>query len=224
MAGDISVVVFDVNETQSDLSPMAQRFGDVGAPPLLAQVWFAGLLRDGFALTAAGGKEAFGNIAESLLRGLLTDVDLDRDVNDAVRHILDGFLKLPVHPDVVDGVRSLRARRFRLVTLTNGASTVADRLLTAAGIKDQFEALHSVEDAPAWKPARAAYEFAARVCGTPVGEMLLVAVHPWDIHGAAAAGMATAWINRRGRHYPGYFAAPTHTVTALTELPARLGR
>jgi hypothetical protein len=28
--------------------------------------------------------------------------------------------------------------------------------------------------------------------------MLLVAVHPWDIHGAAQAGMGTAWVNRTG--------------------------
>ena len=54
--------------------------------------------------------------------------------------------------------------------------------------------------------------------------MLLVAVHPWDIHGAASAGMGTAWIDRAGHTYPDYFATPTHTVTALTELPTRLNR
>ncbi len=45
-----SVIVFDVNETLSDMAPLARRFADVGAPELLAQVWFASLLRDGFAL------------------------------------------------------------------------------------------------------------------------------------------------------------------------------
>jgi 2-haloacid dehalogenase len=51
--------VFDVNETLSDMAPLAGRFADVGAPELLAKVWFASLLRDGFALAATGGKEAF---------------------------------------------------------------------------------------------------------------------------------------------------------------------
>jgi 2-haloacid dehalogenase len=50
--------------------------------------------------------------------------------------------------------------------------------------------------------------------------MLLVAVHPWDIHGAARAGLRTAWLNRTGAAYPAYFEAPEITVTALTELPA----
>jgi 2-haloacid dehalogenase len=35
------VIVFDVNETLSDMAPMAGRFADVGAPDLLATVWFA---------------------------------------------------------------------------------------------------------------------------------------------------------------------------------------
>ena len=39
------VIVFDVNETLSDMAPMASRFADVGAPGLLARVWFSTLLR-----------------------------------------------------------------------------------------------------------------------------------------------------------------------------------
>jgi 2-haloacid dehalogenase len=49
-----SVIVFDVNETLPGMTPMARRFAEVGASQLLAQVWFASLLRDGFALDAAG--------------------------------------------------------------------------------------------------------------------------------------------------------------------------
>lgn len=51
------VIVFDVNETLSDMTPMAGRFTEVGAPGLFATVWFTALLRDGFALAASGGRE-----------------------------------------------------------------------------------------------------------------------------------------------------------------------
>nr|WP_254925633.1 MULTISPECIES: hypothetical protein [unclassified Rhodococcus (in: high G+C Gram-positive bacteria)] len=49
------VIVFDVNETLSDMSPLSERFADVGAPNELASLWFASVLRDGFALTARRG-------------------------------------------------------------------------------------------------------------------------------------------------------------------------
>lgn len=52
--------------------------------------------------------------------------------------------------------------------------------------------------------------------------MLLVAVHPWDIHGAARAGLGTAWVNRSGAPYPAYFAEPDYTVTSLPELARTL--
>jgi len=48
-------------------------------------------------------------------------------------------------------------------------------------------------------------------------------VHPWDIHGAANAGMVTAWINRSGGTYPWHFRAPDVEIPRLSDLLARLG-
>ncbi|SDK21305.1 2-haloacid dehalogenase [Actinopolyspora mzabensis] len=203
MARTPSVVVFDVNETLSDMTPIAERFTEIGAPEHLAKTWFAVL-------------------ADGALRTLLNEVQLDRDLDAAVEHVLSGFMDLPVHPDVPDGARALRAAGFRLVTLSNGSTRVAERLLTRAGIRQAFEVLLSVEDAGSWKPARDAYEYAARTCGTDPAEMLLVAVHPWDIDGAARAGMSTAWLNRGGTPYPGHFTRPEHTAPTLNELSDEL--
>ncbi|MBG6240194.1 2-haloacid dehalogenase [Mycetocola sp. CAN_C7] len=216
------VIVFDVNETLSDLSPIADRFAEVGAPKLLAKVWFAGLLRDGFALAASGVNEKFAVIANGWLRDTLTGLELNRDVDAAAVHIMEGFASVGLHPDVAAGVRSLKASGFRLVTLSNGSTTVAEKLLGDAGLLDQFEKLLSVEAAPGWKPVRAAYEYGADACGVQPHQMLLTAVHPWDIHGASSAGLRTTWINRTGSTYPGYFTAPEIIIGGLGELPARL--
>ena len=222
MAADTSLVVFDVNETLSDMAPMATRFAEIGAPEHLAKLWFASLLRDGFALTAAGAQESFATLGKGALQTLLTGTTLNRDVISAVHHVMSGFTELPVHSDVAAGVKALRAAGLRLVTLSNGATSVAEQLLTRAGIRADFETLMSVEDAGVWKPAPAAYHYAARTCGADPSAMLLVAVHPWDIDGAARAGLRTAWINRAGAPYPAYFTPPDHTITELTELATAL--
>ncbi|MCB5292542.1 haloacid dehalogenase type II [Arthrobacter sp. SO3] len=217
-----SVIIFDVNETLSDMSPMGARFSEVGAPAELAKLWFATLLRDGFALTASGDNVPFAAIGTAVLRDLLAGVELNRAPDLAVEHIMDGMTGLEVHPDVPEGVRALSAAGFRLVTLSNGSAGIAEKLFSEAGIREEFELLLSVEDAPAWKPSRASYEYAATVCGTDPAGMLLVAVHPWDIHGAARAGLRTAWLNRTGGSYPEHFEAPEFTVSALTGLPEAL--
>ena len=223
MTNNLAVIVFDVNETLSDMSPLADRFVDVGAPGLMAGVWFAGLLRDGFALTVVGANEKFATIAAELLHENLTGLPLNRSVDEAVKYILRGFASLALRPDVAGAVRTFAASGMRLVTLSNGSTQLAETLFRAANIREEFEMLLSVEDAPGWKPLRAAYEYAADACGVEVGRMLLTAVHPWDIHGAARAGLRTAWINRAGATYPGYFTAPDITVSTLDELASIVG-
>jgi 2-haloacid dehalogenase len=216
------VIVFDVNETLSDIAPMAQRFADVGAPGELAMVWFASLLRDGSALTVTGDSEKFARIAEGALRTVLAGASLNRPPEDAERHILAGFTELGVHPDVHEGVRLLASDGISLVTLSIGSSAIAERLLTKAGILDYFDRLLTVEDAGAWKPAPAAYAYAARACEVDVGQMMLVAAHPWDIHGAHRAGMRTGFISRQPGPYPEYFTAPDIHAPGLAALARQI--
>lgn len=140
-----------------------------------------------------------------------------------MQHVMDGFSQLSVHPDVVDGIRTLAESGFRLVTLSNGSTSVAEELFDRAGIRGHFEALLSVEDAPLWKPAAAAYGHVLQRCQVQARDAMLVAVHPWDIDGASRAGLATAWIDRAGAPYPDYFEAPDLHVPSLTALATELG-
>lgn len=218
------VIVFDVNETLSDMGPLTHAFTAVGAPSGLARLWFAGILRDGFAASAAGDNAEFAEIARDSLRRLLAEQYVrEPDSQAATDRIMAALLSLDVHPDVVPGIERL-SDIAELVTLSNGAVSVAEDLLGAAGVRGRFSRLLSVQDAPAWKPAPAAYRYAAAACGTDLSRMLLVAVHPWDIHGAHRAGMQTAWINRTDADYPTYFAAPVLQAPDLPSLASRLRR
>ncbi len=218
-----SVAVFDVNETLSDMEPLSQRFIRLGAEQSLARQWFAAVLRDGFALAAAGAFADFAVIGRHVLAELFAQASLDRSTDDAVDYVLVGMESLRVHRDVPDGVRAMAAAGWRQATLSNGANTVAERLLSDAGIDDAFEAFLSVADAGIWKPSAAAYAYAADALATTADRLLLVAVHPWDIHGAATAGLSTVWVNRTGVRYPSYFTSPTFEVGSLGELAATVG-
>lgn len=48
--------------------------------------------------------------------------------------------------------------------------------------------------------------------------MMLAAVHPWDTHGAKAAGLQTAFINRNKEEYPPYFLQPDVDVPSFEAL------
>ncbi|MDF3287763.1 haloacid dehalogenase type II [Streptomyces silvisoli] len=219
------LVLFDVNETLSDMSALGARFEEIGAPAHLLPTWFAGVLRDGFALTAAGAYADFLDVAQAGLRGLLADLPgWHGDLDSAVAYVLDGLNHLAVHPDVAEGVRVLRDAGLRLATLTNGSTAATERLLDGAELRDCFEALLDVSAPAAWKPAAAAYQYATETLGTAPEETVLVAVHPWDIDGARRAGLKAAWLQRKASGYPAVMKAADYTATDLPQLALALAQ
>ena len=211
-----TLVLFDVNETLSDLQPLRARFEAVGAPGELLEVWFASTLRDGFALTAAGGYSDFRTIAVGVLRGRLAEVEtLTHDPDQAAEHIVAGFGELDVHPDVEEGVRKLADAGVRMATLANGAAELAAKLLERAGLAHLIERRLSVDDVRRWKPARESYLYALRELSVSPERCLLIAVHPWDIDGAKRAGLRAAWLNRGNRAFPTFFQRSVFTSETL---------
>ncbi|MGV8912266.1 MAG: HAD family hydrolase [Rhodoglobus sp.] len=216
-------IFFDVNETLSNLDTVADAFVSIGACPELAASWFASILRDGFALTSTGSDAGFLAIAKTNARGTLSEVALTSSLDDSVDAVIAAFTSVRLHPDVSEGFRSLHAAGHELFTLSNGPASNAERMLTAAGVADTISGFLSVEGHSPWKPARAAYESARIRTGTQ-RPAYLVAVHPWDIHGAALAGLSTVWVNRTGAHYPEHFTPPTVIVRTIAELSDQLAR
>jgi 2-haloacid dehalogenase len=217
------VAVFDVNETLSDLSGLGPRLEELGASSELLPAWFTATLRDGFAITAAGGLADFAAIGVATLASMLRAEEAFRgDAVEAAEHVVAGMAELDLQPDVEPGLRALAKAGVRLVTLSNGAARVAESLLKRAGLGDLVEQCLSVTDAGRWKPAPEAYAYAAQCCGVRHGDLALIAVHPWDIDGARRAGLRTGWISRDGRAYPPYLLAPEATGRELPELAAKL--
>ncbi|MEQ6027392.1 haloacid dehalogenase type II [Streptomyces salinarius] len=219
------VLVFDVNETLTDMSVLAPRLADVGLPGGLLPEWFAGVLRDGIALTLAGGPADFATVArDALLTHLAREGVPPADHEAATDHVLGALPELPVHPDVPEGVRALHAAGHRLVTLTNGSADTSRAVLGRAGLAECFEAHLDVAGAGGrWKPAPEAYAYALREAGVPADAATLVAVHPWDIDGAARAGLGTAWLRRTPVPYPSAARPADRTADSMADLARRLG-
>ena len=218
-----AVAVFDVNETLSDLNGLAPYLEAAGAGPGLLPLWFAATLRDGFAITAAGGYADFAEIAVPTLAAMVSGVDgLRGSPQEVAERVVEAMAELELHSDVAAGLRRFHAAGMRIVTLSNGSSRVAESLLERAGVRDLVEQCLSVSDAGRWKPAPEAYALAARRCRVEAGELALIAVHPWDIDGAARAGLRTGWLSRDSTSYPPHLRTPEAVGRDLSELAANL--
>ena len=101
--------------------------------------------------------------------------------------------RLSPWPDAVAGLARL-AERFPLIGLSNASRTALLGLNAHAGLR-WHQAL-SAEDARTYKPDPAVYQLAVTVAGTRPERLLMVAAHAWDLRGAQAAGLRTAYVAR----------------------------
>lgn len=81
-----------------------------------------------------------------------------------------------------------------VAALSNGGRALLTHLIKAAGLP--FDVVLSAELAQRYKPDPAAYLTAVSLLDLRPGQVLVVAVHYWNIEGARAAGLRTAFLER----------------------------
>jgi len=84
--------------------------------------------------------------------------------------------------------------RYTVTTLSNGGFALLTNLVKAAGLP--FDCILSAEVATRYKPDPVPYLTMARLLDVAPGEILMVAAHGWDLAGARAAGLRTAFVER----------------------------
>ena len=117
---------------------------------------------------------------------------------DEVRYLVGCIERLEPFPDVPAALARLRTK-YKIVVLSNGDP---DMLETAKRYhKIPFDRVISVADAGSFKPHVVTYTKAAELMDVRMDEVLFVANHAFDCIGAKAAGMRTAFIDRRKRPF-----------------------
>ncbi|HVV08466.1 haloacid dehalogenase type II [Amycolatopsis sp.] len=123
---------------------------------------------------------------------MLTERGLDL-AEDVRRELVRTWHRLPAWEDSVAGLARLR-ERYVVAALSNGGFALLTNLIKAAGLP--FDCVLSAELARKYKPAPEPYLTAAALLDVRPEEVLMVACHHWDLDGARAAGLGTAFVER----------------------------
>jgi len=117
---------------------------------------------------------------------------------DEVRLLVAQIEQLKPFPDVPEALARLKTR-YKIAVLSNGDPDMLEN--AKAFHKIEFDAVISVAVANTFKPHVATYTKAAEIMGVRMDEVLFIANHPFDCIGAKAAGMHSAYIDRRMRPF-----------------------
>jgi 2-haloacid dehalogenase len=133
--------------------------------------------------------------------------------------LLSDYLRLPAFADVPGALESLAARRFTIVACSNGTEDAVRGLLAHAGVLERFSKIVSVDPIRTFKPDPAVYERLVTEVGVPRESVWLISSNPFDVIGAKACGLRTAWVQRDPkRAFDPWEFAPDLAVRSLSEL------
>ena len=207
-----SIIVFDVNETLLDIDTLTPLFTRVFGKQRVLREWFAQLVLYSQTMTLSGLYTPFGELGVGALQ-MVADIRQVTLTDDDINEFKERMSALPAHPDAVPALTRLRDAGFRLVTLTNSASSASPTPLEKAGLSQYFEQHFSIETVGKFKPAPDTYQLVADTLVVDTSDLCLVACHLWDTIGAQAAGCRGAFLTRP---YNAMLNAPNVPVPDLT--------
>ena len=214
-------LVFDVNETLLDLSPLDSVFESLFGDAAARQRWFASLLHWSTVTTLSQRYLDFGQLAGHCLDQLAMAEGVALEDSERDR-VFDTIAALPPHDDVPNALAQLRAAGFTLTALTNSAQGTVDAQFEASGLTPLFDHVLSVDHARQYKPHPAAYAVAAGTLGCSMGRLRLIAAHDWDVTGAMRAGAAGAFVDRDGLGLNGAGERPDIVGLDLSSVAERI--
>ncbi|GDY28535.1 haloacid dehalogenase type II [Gandjariella thermophila] len=208
--------VFDINETLLDLAALDAVFAEHVGTATARTEWFDLMIRDALVVAATGDYRDFAKLGAACAAAV-ADAHGHTFTDTAAAALADTMRSLPAHPDVPEGLATLRERGHRLVALGNSPEAVVRAQLENAGLTPLLDGSYSAEQAGALKPAAAPYRMVLSAERTEPDQAVMVAAHDWDIAGAHAVGMRTVFVTRDGRRPLPAWPDPDLTVTALTD-------
>jgi len=131
---------------------------------------------------------------------LLTEYGVGEAFDESARQeLVRSWHHLPPWEDVREGLSCLR-KRYILTALSNGGFALLTHMAKEADLP--FDCILSAELCQHYKPDREVYLMAARLLDVKPEEIMMVAAHRWDIEGAKAAGLRSAFVERANEKGP----------------------
>lgn len=216
-------IFFDVNETLTDFSPVLDAAqAALGGGPGQGRRWFNVMIEYSLAETLSGMHDPFLDIGAAALSMVAAEDGLEiaqQKAHDLLKHAIG---TVEAWPDCQPGLNRLRDMGFTMATLTNSGEGAQRSTLERVGLSEYFDDMIGVQAIGAYKPDPRTFAHGLTRMNADAGDALMVACHPWDLIGARAVGMRTAYVQRPGTAWYPVADAPDYHVHTLEELAEAL--
>jgi 2-haloacid dehalogenase len=208
-------LVFDAYGTLYDVHSVARRCETFwpGKGAQLSQAWRSKQLEYTWLRTLMRRYQPFSAVTREALAYCCQALGLALDT-DQQQALMREYLALEPYPDVRAFMVSCSVQKKAI--LSNGSPDMLIPLVENSGLK--FDAVLSVDELKAFKPAPEVYQLAVERLETKKEEIGFVSSNCWDALGAKSFGFQVYWINRGGAPVDRLGFAPDAILKTLSDL------
>jgi 2-haloacid dehalogenase len=217
------VVAFDMFGTLADTASvtgeLAPECGERAAD--VAAAWRRKQLEYMFRVTAMGQFPSFADLTWWSLASALAESGFSLP-ESRVGDLASAYRRLRPYADARPALAALREQGHAIVVFSVGPLAWLEEL--TGSYRELVDDLVSAEQAGVYKPHPGIYRHLVMRTHAEPASVLLVSSNPFDIIGAGAAGLRTAWYNRRAAElFDPWGSRPDLVITHLSELAGVLG-
>lgn len=214
------VLAFDVYGTLIDTQGVVTKLRDFvgGKAEEFSRVWREKQLEYSFRRGLMRSYETFGVCTSQALDYTSAYLNVELTPNQKAQ-LLAEYRCLPAFDDVKASLVGLKSDGHSLYAFSNGTAEAVETLLVAAGIRDLFDGIVSVDDRQTFKPNPDVYQHLLNTTAASTGDTWLISSNPFDVIGAVSYGLSSAWVRRSDNSiFDPWGIDPTSTITSLREL------
>jgi putative hydrolase of the HAD superfamily len=223
MLSNVRAIAFDLDNTLWDVEPVLARaearlfaWLQTHYPRITARLSLEDMkrAREGLARREPHNAHDFTYLRTAALAAHAREHGYEERIAErAFEVFLAARCEVTLFPDVPPGLARLKSR-YALASLSNGNADLA-----RIGLNHLFSLSLNARQIGAAKPARRCFERLAQELALEPAQVLYVGDDPrLDVLAARAAGLQTAWMNRRGHSWPAELTPADLSVSDCTEL------
>jgi 2-haloacid dehalogenase len=212
------LVAFDMFGTLADTASVTTELIPVCGAQAgeVAFAWRGKQLEYMFRVTAMGQFPPFAELTRWGLAAALAEAGFSLP-GSQLHHLASAYRRLRPFDDARPALAALHEHGHTIVVFSVGPRARLEEL--ASSYREFADALISAEDAGVYKPHPGIYRHLLATMKTEPPATLLVSSNPFDIIGASAAGLRTAWCRRQpSALFDPWGSPPDHQITGLAAL------
>ncbi len=214
---NIKAIVFDAYGTLFDVNSAAEKcknkigdkwegFANYWRTTQLEYTWLRSLMKR---------HKDFWQVTEESLEKSMKTFEIDISMKN---ELLDLYKVLSPYPEVLEVLKSLKVKKYKLAILSNGTPALLDELVKSNSLDNIFDNLFSIEEVGIYKPDSKVYGIPIKKFKIKNQEVAFLSANTWDVSGGGNYGYNSIWVNRHDSVFDSLDYKPKHEINNLTQL------